>query len=95
MFAFGRHAWSIAVERLDPRVVAVIRAATDERSPYAEIWRRVRPQLERRGLACPSYDAVRKLVRTERAERAARGGETLEFGWGGRIQPWSGRVSID
>jgi hypothetical protein len=61
----------MAVERLDPRVLEVVRAATDRYSTYAAIWRRVRPRLERRGLAVPSYDTIRLLVREVRARRAA------------------------
>jgi hypothetical protein len=60
----------MGVERLDPRVVSLVAAAVDDRSGYAEIWRRVRPQLERRALACPSYGSVRKIVRDERHRRA-------------------------
>jgi hypothetical protein len=65
-----RDASSVAVARLDPRVVAAIRSATDDSSSFAEIWRRVRPVLERRGLACPGYGAVRRIVRDERFRRS-------------------------
>jgi hypothetical protein len=84
----------MAVERLDPRVLAVVRVATDRRSSYAAIWRRVRPQLERRGLAVPSYDTIRLLVREERARRAATepGSAGVEIDWVSgrvRIRDWS------
>jgi hypothetical protein len=87
--SFG-HARIVTVERLDPRVVALVRAATDRRSSYAEIWRRVRPRLERRGLAVPSYDTVRLLVREERARRAP----PPEPGSGVIVEPFAGRVTI-
>jgi hypothetical protein len=78
------------VERLDPRVVAVIRSLADRRSSYAEIWRCLRPALERRGLACPSYDRVRLLVREERARRALPPGP----GAGVHVDLATGHISI-
>jgi hypothetical protein len=84
----------MAVERLDPRVLEVVRAATDRYSTYAAIWRRVRPQLERHALAVPSYDTIRLLAREERARRAGRepgsAGIELDLVSGRvRIRDWS------
>jgi hypothetical protein len=78
----------VPVERLDPQTVELIRALVDRRSPYAEIWRRARPLLERRGLPTPSYPSVRRIVREERATRRkwdgtiSSGGVTIEIGTG-------------
>jgi hypothetical protein len=78
----------VAVEPLDPRVVAVILSLADRSSPYAEVWRRARPLLERRGLPCPSYGSVRRVVREARATRRewdgtiSSGGVTIEVATG-------------
>jgi hypothetical protein len=79
------------VERLDPRVVAVVRAVADRDSAHAEIWRRARPILEARGLGCPSYGAVRRLVVAERHRRAQgrRPGDA-----GVHVDPLAGRIWI-
>jgi hypothetical protein len=89
--AFVGKAEVVPVERLDPRVVAVIRSLTDRTSPYAEIWRRARPVLERRGLACPGYGAVRRIVREERyrLEHPPRFG-----GAGVHVELSTGHISI-
>ena len=56
----------MTVPPLDPRAAARIRQLARGDLPYAEIWRRVRPEFERRGLPVPSYGTVRRLVRDER-----------------------------
>jgi hypothetical protein len=85
------HAVRVPVERLDPKVVAVIRSLTDRGSPYAEIWRRARPALERRGLACPGYGAVRRVVREERYRLDH---PTKEPGAGVHVEWSTGHISI-
>lgn len=46
--------------------------------PAAEIWRRVGSAAERRGLARPSYECIRQLVRAERLRHALAGPSLAE-----------------
>lgn len=60
----------MAVPPLDPFVASEIRRLARRELPYAELWRLLRPRVERRGLRCPSYESVRSIAREERRLRA-------------------------
>src|SRR3954463_2309293 len=47
-------------------------AHDDGRLAIAEIWRRVRRDAEELGLVTPGYHTIRRIVRVERARRAAQ-----------------------
>jgi hypothetical protein len=78
----------VSIPPLDPRVVAEIRRLARDDLSYAEIWRRLRPRVERWGLRCPSYDAVRVLAIDERRLRARPAESTAPV----RANLWAGRV---
>jgi len=59
--------------RVDSRLVAALRRLDDDNEPVAEIHRRVGAVAGHLGLAQPSYQCVRLLVREIRAGRAVPG----------------------
>jgi len=64
--------------RLDARLIAAVGRLDDGRQPVADIHRRLGVVAEHLGLAQPSYQRVRLLVRELRAGRAVPGiGEVL------------------
>lgn len=78
----------MSIPPLDPLVAAEIRQLARGDLSYAEIWRRLRPRVERRGLPCPSYDAVRVIAAEERRSRARPVESTIPV----RANLWAGRV---
>lgn len=80
----------MSIPPLDPLVAAEIRQLARGDLSYAEIWRRLRPRVERRGLPCPSYDTVRVIAAEERRSRARPVESTIPVRanlWAGRIYP--------
>ena len=57
--------------RYDPRIRDAVLALDDERLPMAETCRRVGVVAERLGVPRPSYSHLRRVIREERALRAA------------------------
>lgn len=78
----------VSIPPLDPLVAAEIRQLARGDLSYAEIWRRLRPRVEQRGLRCPSYDAVRVLAIEERRLRA----RPVESPAPVKANLWAGRV---
>ena len=69
---------SSSAPRLDARLIAAVRRLDDGAQPIAEIHRRLGAVAEKLGLAQPSYQRVRLLVRELRSARAEPGvGEVL------------------
>jgi len=62
-----------AAPRLDPRIVAALERLERSYSSIAEIRRALGVQARALGLAPPSYEHVRRLVRARQAEREAAG----------------------
>jgi hypothetical protein len=57
----------------DPRIAVLVGALDHDDASMAETWRQVGRAAERLGLARPSYQHVRRLVRIERLRRAVQG----------------------
>jgi hypothetical protein len=64
--------------RIDPRLVAALSRLDRDRQPVAELHRKLGDVAQHLGLAQPSYESVRLLVRDLRKDRAVPGiGEVL------------------
>ena len=57
--------------RYDPKILEAVRALDDLSEPMAETARRVGTAAQRMGLIRPTYPHLRRLIRAERALRAA------------------------
>jgi hypothetical protein len=69
---------SSSAPRLDARLIAAVRRLDDGEQPIAEIHRRLGTVAEKLGLAQPSYQRVRLLVRQLRSGHEVPGiGEVL------------------
>lgn len=64
--------------RITPSLGRLVCAFARTELPAAEICRRVGSAAERRGLARPSYEWIRQLVRAERDRRALAGPSLAE-----------------
>jgi hypothetical protein len=84
----------VALDALDPRVIAIVRASSDTTSTHADIWRRVGAVTAKRGLPCPSYHAVRKIVLEERRRPSLVDPYGyVHLGGGLRVHPWTGHIA--